>query len=143
MFYFYAMPFVLGDDGIIYSEAEPIEFEGVTYPGILISYNSGVGESPDDEYILYYNPETYQMEWLAYTVTFGKNEKSKDFRFIRYNDWQDLNGLQLPNSISWYTYENNTPKELRNTVEFVNVTLKNSKPNSDLFEMPEGAAVVD
>lgn len=62
MFYFYAMPFVLGDDGINYSESEPLEFEGTTYPGVLISYEAGVGESPEDEYILYYHPETYKME---------------------------------------------------------------------------------
>ena len=32
-------------------------FEGKEYPGILISYNSGVGASPEDEYILYYDNE--------------------------------------------------------------------------------------
>ncbi len=143
MFYFYAMPFVLGDDGIIYSETEPLEFEEMTYPGIKISYNSGVGESPEDEYILYYNKNTYQMEWLAYTVTFGKDEKSKDFHFIRYDDWQNINGLKLPESISWYTYENNTPKAFRNTVQFIDVSLSERHPNSDMFKKPQGALIVD
>ena len=138
MFYFYAMPFVLGDDGIIYSKAEPLEFEDESYPGIRISYKSGVGVSPDDEYILYYNKDTYQMEWLAYTVTFGKDGKSDDFHFIRYKYWQNINGLKLPNSISWYTYE-----ELRNTIVFKDVTLSEEKPESELFEMPEGDLIVD
>ncbi|MGB6269281.1 MAG: hypothetical protein WBF67_09765, partial [Olleya sp.] len=57
MFYFYAMPFILADDGIIYEDVEPLNFEGKSYPGIKISYENGVGESPEDEYILYYNPE--------------------------------------------------------------------------------------
>ena len=70
MFYFYAMPFILGDDGINYSDADPLKMDGMEYPGISISYEAGVGESPDDEYILYYNPETYKMEWLGYTVTY-------------------------------------------------------------------------
>ena len=41
MMYFYAMPFIVGDDGIIYEDVEPLVFEGKTYPGILISYNAG------------------------------------------------------------------------------------------------------
>lgn len=61
MFYFYAMPFVFGDDGINISDAEPLTFEGETYPGIKFTYESGVGETPEDQYIVYYNPETYVM----------------------------------------------------------------------------------
>ena len=76
-----------------------------------------VGASPDDQYIIYYDSETGQMQWLGYTVTFGKDEKSKDFHFIRYNNWQTVNGLVLPKSIDWYTYENNLPVEKRNTVK--------------------------
>jgi len=67
MFYFYAMPFVLADDGIIYGDIAPLEFEGTAYPGISISYKEGVGSSSKDEYFIYYNPETYQMaiKWLG------------------------------------------------------------------------------
>jgi len=98
MFYFYAMPFVLADDGIIYKDVGSSTFEGKDYPGILISYDAGVGESPDDEYILYYNPETYKMEWLGYTVTYFLKEKAKEFHFIKYSDWQTVEGLKLPNT---------------------------------------------
>ena len=65
MFYFYAMPFVIADDGINYSETEPLEFEGKNYPGIRISYDAGVGVSPEDEYFVHYDPETHQMAWLG------------------------------------------------------------------------------
>ncbi len=65
MFYFYAMPFVLADDGIIYSETDDLLFEGVSYPGIKISYNAGVGTSPKDDYYIHYNAETqYPSEQL-------------------------------------------------------------------------------
>ena len=143
MMYFYAMPFIVGDDGIIYEEAAPLEFEGKTYPGILISYEAGIGVSPDDQYIIYYNEETGQMQWLGYTVTFGKDGKSKDFHFIRYNDWQTVNGLVLPKRLDWYTYENNKPIELRNTVEFMNVTVSENAPDHALFEKPESAKLID
>lgn len=143
MFYFYAMPFILGDDGIIYEDAEPLIFEGITYPGLKIAYQAGVGESPEDEYILYYNSETYKMEWLGYTVTFFSKEKSKEFHFIKYSNWQTVNGLVLPETLTWYKYENNLPTEKRNDLKFKNIKLSKDKPESQIFEIPEGATLVE
>lgn len=143
MFYFYAMPFILADDGIIYSNAEPLIFEGKTYPGIKIAYQSGVGESPEDEYILYYDANTNKMTWLAYTVTFFTKEKTKEFHFIKYSDWQEVNGLQLPETMSWYGYENNQPTEKKSDLKFINIKLSKTKPSSNLFEAAEGATIVD
>lgn len=142
MFYFYAMPFVLGDDGIQYADAEPLEFEGKTYNGILVSYDNGIGESPEDEYILYYNPETYQMEWLGYTVTYFSKEKGKEFHFIKYSDWQDVNDVKLPKTLSWYNYENNKPTDFRNDVNFTNVYLSKTIPNGDMFKAVDTTYVV-
>jgi hypothetical protein len=142
MFYFYAMPFVLGDDGINYSEAEPLEFEGVTYPGLLISYNDGVGESPEDEYILYYHPMTFKMEWLGYTVTYFSKEKGKEFHFIKYSDWQEASGLQLPKTLTWYNYENNKPTTLRNEMNFVNLKLSKDLPDEEMFKITDSTLIV-
>ncbi|MFC0605423.1 DUF6503 family protein [Winogradskyella pulchriflava] len=143
MMYFYTMPFIVGDNGIIYEEAEPLTFEGKTYPGLLISYEAGIGVSPDDQYIIYYDAETGQMQWLAYTVTFGKNGKSKEFKFIRYNNWQTVNGLVVPKSVDWYKYENSVPTEKRNTVEFMDVVLSEDAPDNAMFSKPETAKVIE
>jgi len=143
MMYFYAMPFIVGDNGIIYEDAEPLVFDGKTYPGILISYEAEIGVSPDDQYIIYYNDETGQMEWLGYTVTFGKNEKSKAFKYIRYNNWQTINGLIVPKSIDWYTIEDDKPIEKRNTVEFLDVGISEKTTEAALFAKPETAKVIE
>ena len=143
MLYFYAMPFIVGDDGILYEAAKPLEFEGKSYPGILISYEAGVGVSPEDQYIVYYDEDTGLMQWLGYTVTFGKNEKSKNFHYIRYNNWQNTNGLMLPKSIDWYKYENNSLTEKRNTVEFIDVVISEKEPDASLFEKPEDATIIE
>jgi hypothetical protein len=142
MFYFYAMPFVLADDGIVYKEAKPLDFEGKTYPGIKISYQSGVGESPEDEYIVYYDSETNKMAWLGYTVTFFSKEKGKEFHFIKYSEWQNVNGVQLPKTLTWYNYKNNMPTTKRNDVEFSDVRLTEMKMKAKVFAKPEGAEVI-
>ncbi len=142
-FYFYAMPFVLADDGITYAEAAPLTFDDRTYPGILISYGENIGDSPDDEYYLHYNPETFQMEWLGYTVTYGKEGKSDNVKWIRYDDWKRINGLLLPNSMTWYTYEGRNIKEPRNTMVFNNVEVSKEKIADSYFKRPEGATILE
>ncbi len=139
MFYFYAMPFVLADDGITYSEAEPLVFEGKSYPGIRISYGADVGTSPKDEYFIHYDAETYQMQWLGYTVTYRTQEKSDNVKWIRYNDWGNFNGLNLPNSISWYNYEGMDIKDLRNTVPFEGVEFSQEVKPEGFYAKPEAA----
>ena len=104
---------------------------------------SGIGESPDDQYKLYYDKLTGEMAWLGYTVTFGKGEKSKDFHFIRYNNWQTVSGLKLPKSMDWYKYENNQPTEKRNTIEFVNVSISEDVPNRLMFFKPEEGILIE
>lgn len=143
MFYFYAMPFVVSDEGINYEEAEALEFEGASYPGIRISYNDGVGVSSKDEYYIHYNPETFQMEWLGYTVTYRSGEISDNVKWIRYNDWMTVEGLKLPKSITWHAYEGRTIKEAKPPVNFENVSLSETAQSAGFFVQPEGAKIVN
>jgi len=142
-FYFYAMPFVLADNGIVYSETQDLEFKGVAYPGIKISFNSGVGTSSKDNYYIHYNPETYKMEWLGYTVTYRSGEVSENIKWIHYNNWQTINNVLLPKSISWYTYEGRNLIEPDHVLEFKNATLHANKIKVDYFKMPNNAQVVN
>ena len=143
MFYFYAMPFVLADDGIKYSEVKGAELDGKVYEGIKIGYDAGIGFSPQDEYILYYEPENFEMVWLAYTVTRGEDEKSDDWHYIKYDDWQEVNGIKVPEKISWYSVENNAPVKKRNSIVFKKVNLTATELEASVFAMPETATAVD
>ncbi|WP_420400256.1 DUF6503 family protein [Flagellimonas sp.] len=143
MFYFYAMPFVLADDGIVYHETDDLVYEQKSYPGIRIAYNSGVGTSPKDEYFIHIDPETGQMAWLGYTVTYRTGEISENVKWIRYDDWQTIDGLVLPKSITWYNYEGPKILDARSTVNFENVSLvKEAKP-VDFYAKPEQAVIVE
>jgi len=143
MFYFYAMPFVLADDGIIYSEADTLHFEDKSYPGIHIAFENGVGQVSTDEYIIHYDAETYQMTWLGYTVTFKTKEKSEKFKWIRYDDWQSVDGFALPNSMTWYKTENDSLTVPRGTREFTNVVVGKRPFSDDVFAKTENAEVVE
>ena len=142
MFYFYAMPFVLADDGIVYSETEDLEFEGKAYPGIGIGYQANIGTTPKDQYYIHYDPDTYQMTWLGYTVTYRTGEKSENVKWIRYGEWLAEDGVILPKSITWHNYEGRTIGDARSTVEFENVSLSEQAREAEFFKMPETAKVV-
>jgi hypothetical protein len=137
-FYFYAMPFVLADDGITYDKVANLTFEGVDYPGYKISYSSDKGTSPDDNYIIYYHPETFQMEWLGYTVTFKSKQPSETYKLIRYNLWENVSGLVLPKEITWYKKdENGVPNEpARKPTQFTLPLLSKEKLADSFFEKP-------
>lgn len=142
-FYFYAMPFILTDPGIQYAElSESLEIDGKKYRGTLISYNAGVGDSPKDEYILYRDPETNKMAWLAYTVTFMDNQKKDSFNFIKYNSWQEVNGLVLPQELVWYQVEDGKPVAPASSLTFNKVSVTESKLDNSLFVKPAGAEVI-
>ncbi len=138
-FYFYAMPFVLADDGIIYEQAKPLVFENKEYPGFKISYKANVGASPDDNYYMYYNPESYQMEWLAYSVTYFSKKPSDKTNLIRYNEWSKVGGFLLPKSITWYKKDkNNVPlTPARAATVFSNRTVSKTALDEQMFHQPK------
>jgi hypothetical protein len=138
MFYFYAMPFVLADEGINYDVAEPLVYEGKSYPGVKITYSAGVGDAPDDIYLLHYDSETYQMAWLGYKATFGKELKEGPPSWIKYDEWAEVNGVNIPTSIAWQKVEDGEIVAERNRVNFTDISLsKENKPAS--FYTKDGA----
>lgn len=142
IFYFYAMPFVLADPGINYQQTEDLIFENTNYPGFRISYNENIGVSPEDEYFIHYDPQNYEMKWLGYTVTYYTKEKSDKVKYIRYDDWEMIDGLKLPGSLAWYTIEDGKPDTLRNRVEFEEIKLSKEKAEDDVFKKTKTAEIV-
>ena len=134
MFYFYAMPFVLGDEGIQYQEVAPLSFNGVAYPGYQISYEANVGDSPDDNYFLYYDPETFEMKFLGYTVTYFSKEKSTKISLIEYAEWQKENGFLLPKTLKWRTFDKDSVGEVKSERIFELIKIDNSKLDTALFK---------
>lgn len=141
-FYFYAMPFVVGDPGAYYEDMEPIELRGKTYSGIKVSYGENIGDAPDDNYIIWYDQKSGKMEWLMYTVTYRSGEPSDKYSLIRYDEWTKFNDIELPTSLQWFQYDGETVGESRGDANiFKNVKISTIAPNDSLFAMPANAAI--
>ncbi len=142
MFYFYAMPFIISDPGTNYEALATTELDGKMYNGYKISYNDGVGDSSKDEYILYFDPETNKMTWLAYTVTFKEQKKSDDWHYIKYDKWEDVNGLLLPKKMTWWNVENGKPHDEKMDIKFDKITATETMLDASVFAKPTEAEYV-
>lgn len=137
------MPFIVADDGIVYSDAPELEEDGVNYKAIKVSYQANIDDSPDHEYILYYHPETKKMGWLAYTVTYGGNKKSDQFSFIKYAQWQEITGLSLPQALHWYKTEKNASTIMKGVARiFERGDIDSASMDNGFYSMPENGQMV-
>lgn len=140
-FYFYAMPFVLGDPGITYYKIKDLDFKGKKYSGFKISYGDNIGDSPDDNYFIYFDKRTFKMVWLGYTVTYGDDKPNTEIHYIKYNDWVKVDGLVLPKTLQWYDSKNNLPNLPTNRASFEKVIISENKVSSSRFNKLEGALI--
>jgi len=140
-FYFFGIPFLLADPGINYEDLGTRTIQGKDYRALKVSYSEGVGDSDEDLYIAHFNPETYQLEILLYTVTYFSGEKTEDYNALIYDDWVKRNGLVVPAGFKGHKYANDSIGDLRYDVKFSNIEFKKATPSKELFEMPANAEV--
>ena len=82
------------------------------------------------------------MEWLGYTVTYYNGEPSNKVSYIRYGDWQEVNEILLPKTLTWHKTEDGKVMEASKSVEFTNVSLTNKVMENSMFERPANGVVV-
>lgn len=140
-FYFFAMPFVVGDEGARYEDLGSRTLGSKNYDQLKVSYGEGVGDAPDDNYILLTDPETHRMEWLLYTVTYRSGAPNDSYHLIKYGDWIASSGLLVPTKLTWYEWAGDTLGAVGSSVSFDEITFSEHSPNDSLFDMPEGAQI--
>jgi len=140
-FYFFAFPFVLADEGIAYEELPAETVEGITYDVLKIGYGDNIGDSPDDNYICYFDQNTKQLKFIRYTVTYFSKEQSEKYNALKYVEWQGVNGLMVPKRMDSYRWTDGTFGEQRGSTSFENVVFTEDAPPATAFQMPAGAEV--
>lgn len=135
-FYFFAMPFIAADPGIKYEVIKNDSLNGKIYDAIKLTYEAGVGDAPKDEYLLYFDQNTHQMEWLLYTVTYFTGEKGDKYNALHYAEWRTVEGLVLPEKLVGYTFKNDSIGNKRYERTFENIELSKDIPDQAIFEIP-------
>jgi len=141
--YFLTMPFKLTDPGTQWEEFSPDSLNGRHYPAQKLTFKPGTGDTPDDWYVVYQDPETNRLHASAYIVTFGKSKKKAEENphAIVYNGYKDFNGVPLSTDWKLTTWHKN--KGIGNTlstIQIKNISFVDIPDNA--FEVPEDAKPV-
>lgn len=95
--YFLAAPMKLRDPGSHLAALGPMPQGGRELPTAKLTFDAGVGDSPDDWYIIYRHPDTQRLLAMAYIITYGvdKAEAEKEPHAITFDDYKTVDGVTL------------------------------------------------
>ncbi len=139
-FYFYALPYLAADPGVNYKELGPVTVNGQEYTKLLMTFNEDVGDSPDDQYILYFD-ENDRLGLINYSVTYFDKSRATRYNAIKYEDWTPVNGLLLPRTLVGYVWKNDSLTTKRYEREFQNPLLSSVAKGDNFYAKPSGAYV--
>ncbi|MGE9290328.1 MAG: DUF6503 family protein [Puniceicoccales bacterium] len=117
--WFIMAPFKMAGDGINLSELSETEVDGVEYITLFQTFGADMGDTPDDWYRFYINPETQLIDAMAYIVTYGKDTETANAQasIIKYLNYEDEGGPVIARNYEfWYwdheanAYEGDSPK---------------------------------
>ena len=108
-YYFSLVPFVFTDPGAILEDQGSVTFKEGEFHAIKVTYESGTGDSPEDYYILYLDPQSFEVKMMSYIVSFpafrnGKAVTELEPHVIVYRDFQEVQGLKMPHSFAFYNW---------------------------------------
>ncbi len=117
------------------------KLKGVEYDTGKVTFASGVGDTPDDWYVVYADPESHQLKGLAYIVTYGSTvEKARtEPHMAVYEEFTVVDGLRIPSKLTfwnWNEEEGSTGESIGNAssdnIQFVAAA-------AETFARPENA----
>lgn len=142
--YFLAVPFKLADPGThLVPEAER-QLAGATYATARLTFAPGTGDSPDDWYILYAEPDSGRLKAMAYIVTYGgvsPEKAEQEPHAIVYDRFETVDGVTLSTSWSFYNW-NQTQGVTGEPIGGVTIRgLRFVDAAADAFTRPAGARI--
>jgi hypothetical protein len=94
--YFMAAPFKLRDPGSHLEDMGAMPAHGSEHRAVKLTFDEGVGDAPDDWYIVYEDPETGLVCGMAYIVTFHSGgEGDHNPHAIVYKDQENEDGALI------------------------------------------------
>jgi hypothetical protein len=139
--YFAAVPMKLRDPGARLEEIGTRPLHGKDLPAARLTFAPGTGDTPDDWYVVYRDPDSSRLRAVAYIVTYGKPaaEAEKEPHSLEYGKFIDVDGV--PIATEWTMY-NWTEAEGSAGEPLGKVTLSELRfvvPATEAFAAPEGA----
>ncbi|WP_074408193.1 DUF6503 family protein [Aquimarina megaterium] len=140
--YFFAMPYKLNDPGSKLELENMRALNKVDYQTAKLSFEKGIGDSPDDWYIIYTDPKDHTLQATAYIVTFGSKgditKAESDPHIIQYQDFKTVKGI--PFATKWKFYGWTEEKGITNELGEATITdITFLDDEGSIFKTPDNA----
>lgn len=139
--YFLSAPMKLRDPGARVGPSGSKELRGERFDTAKLTFDPGVGDTPDDWYVLYRSPESGRLHAMAYIVTFGtiREEAEKEPHAVTYDDYVNVEEVPIPTRWTFWMWNEEQGIHGEPIGE---VTLENPSfvaPEAGAFAVPEDA----
>jgi uncharacterized protein DUF6503 len=137
-FYFIAMPFVFADPGVITKDLGQTTFQNKTYNLVSVTYPAGIGDTPEDDYMLYIDAKTHRLKMIDFIPTSAEinGDTPKDQlprKALVFDNWQQANGLLVPSKLTFYGWADGQLQGQGNTYTIHNVYFSTTPPKPSIF----------
>ena len=130
-YYFVGMPFVLADPGTNHTLEGPVTLtdpagQTIETQAIRVTFDSGIGQAPDDFYVVHADPETHQMVALRYIVT-DPSVRRPDApppkqTILFYRDPVTTGGLTMTTHYDGFHWRDDAPADRKSTADITNIS---------------------
>lgn len=139
--YFLSAPMKLRDPGTYLESLGDKTLRGESYDAARLTFAPGVGDTPDDWYVLYRDPETQRLHAMAYIVTYGTtvDEAEAEPHAITYAGFEAIEGVSIPTEWTFWQW---SEAEGIEGDPIGSVALRGVRfvtPAEDAFAVPEAA----
>ncbi|MEM7625297.1 MAG: hypothetical protein AAF333_06685 [Planctomycetota bacterium] len=141
--YFVAVPYKLDDPGTHHTDTgpHPIRGDQERLLGVKITFDAGVGDTPDDWYMSFADPDTGRLTALSYIVTYGTptEEANKKPSIVLYDDFVEVAGVPFATTWTFHFWNPDTgiDGEPKGTAKLSDISFVT--PPDDAFVKPAGA----
>ncbi len=110
-YYFLNLPWVVHDPGVVLSEPGTARLpdDPVEYRTVRMTFEPGVGDTPDDYYVLYIDPTTNRLRANEYIVTYRsllpEGVAHTPPHILIYDEYREVDGLLVPTRFTVYEDE--------------------------------------
>lgn len=143
-YYFVGIPFVLGDEGINLELIGEDTWEDQPYDLVKVTFGEGVGDAPDDYYVIYVSQDHNQVDAIRYIVSYPgyfPEGGSSPEKLMAYDGAQTTEGITLPKGYRTFRWEDEQVGEHITNIELSAVAFR-PEVSADYFTPPAGAVVI-
>ncbi len=141
-YYFVNLPWLVHDTGVVLGAPGQgkLHDDPTAYITIMMTFEGGVGDTPEDYYRLYIHPETFELKACDYIVTYRallpEGMKATPENTLIFDSWTTVEGLKVPTAFTIYKADRS---------KYAACTIRDwsfsQKFDESRMTMPEGAVV--